>query len=122
MSKLMKLCNSLGMHNDYEFFGLKPYIYRRANTGSRDVRPSAWLVTKRDKKLSNKWYYDYDKAFTYISRDQSKKAFLGAVKYLWENFGVNEVARSPFGGYGDKEFVKKRIKEIKGRVEAEVER
>lgn len=119
MSKLTKLCNSIGMHNDYEFFGLEPHIYRRANTGSRDITPSAWLVTKRGKKLSDDWYYNYDKAFTYISHDQSKEAFAEAIEYLRENFGVKEVARNPFGGYGDKGFVKKRIKEIKKMAEAE---
>lgn len=113
MNKLTRLCNSMGMHNDYEFFQDEPYIDRRVNTGSRDIIPSAWLVIKRGKKLSNEWYYNYAKAFSYVSREQSKAAFGEAVDYLRTQFNVTEIARSPFGGYGDKKFVEKRMEEIK---------
>ena len=122
MSKLTRLFNSVGMHNDCEFFQDEPYIWRRANTGSRNVTPSAWLVYKRGEKLSDDWYYNYAKAFTYISREQSKAAFGEAVEYLRTQFNVTDVARGPFGGYGDKTFVEKRIVEIKLMAAAEGER
>jgi hypothetical protein len=117
MSKLQDICRSVRVFNDHEFFQYEPYIYRRVKRGGRDVTPSAWLITKRGEKLSDRWYYNYAKAFTYDSREQSKAAFSRAVEYLRTEFKVAEVARSPFGGYGDKEYVEKRIAEIK--LEAE---
>lgn len=112
MSKLQDICRSVRVFNDYEFFGDRPYVWRWVRDG-RDVTPSAWLVTKRGVKLSSAWYYQYAEAFTYSSRDESKEAFADAVKYLRDKFNITEVARGPFGGWGDKEYVKRRIVEIK---------
>ena len=116
MSKLQDICRSVRVFNDYEFFGDHPHVWRWVKD-SREVTPSAWLVAKRGEKLSKDWYYHYARAFTYISREQGKVAFDKAVEYLRTQFKVAEVARSPFGGYGDKNYVEKRIAEIK--LEAE---
>lgn len=112
MSKAQDICRSVRVFNDYDFFGDKPHIWKVVADG-RIVSLSKWVVSKCGEKLLDMWYDYGDKTFSYISREDSKEAFEKAKAYLRERWEIKEVKRSPFGGYGDAEYVKNRLKEIK---------
>jgi len=111
MSKLTDKLNAKGIFNDYGFFGDEPYIWYRPNH-SRACISSGWMVTKKGFRLSDAWYDHGDKSFMNWGRKDKAEKFAEAVAYIQSKFGVGEVARSPFGGYGDAEYIKSRIKEL----------
>ena len=113
MSKLSELCRSVKVYNDYEFFGDQPYI-TWAQNGGRSIFPPWYAVTKRGVDFGDGWYANGSKLFSYGGSVEDKhKAFNTAVEFLESEFGIKRVARSPFGDWGDAEFVKRRIAEIK---------
>lgn len=113
MSKLTDLLSTVKVYNDYEFFGNEPYMTHASN-GGRTVMPPWWAVGKRGVKLSNEWYANGNKLFSHFGGKESKReAFDEASEFMRTEFGIEKLARSPFGGWGDAEFVTKRLKELK---------
>ena len=113
MSKLQELCRSVKVYNDYGFFQDQPYISWTQN-GGRSVMPPWYAVHKRGVDFGDAWYTYGAMVFSHSGGIENKhKAFDEAVQFLKDRFGIQEVARSPFGGWGDAEYVAKRIKQIK---------
>lgn len=111
MSKLTDKLNAKGIYNDYYFFGDNPYITYQSGD-SRACISSGFMVFKRGLKLSDAWYDHGGKKFIVFGRKDKDDKFAKAVAFIQSEFGVGEVARCPFGGYGDAEYIKYRIKEL----------
>lgn len=111
MSKLTDKLNAKNVYNDWGFFGNHPFIWHRRED-SRACISSSWMVTKKGFRLSEAWYDHGDMSFVNSGRKDKAEKFAEAVAYIQSKFGVGEVARSPFGGYGDAEYIKSRIKEL----------
>ena len=112
-SKIIQRLREVKVFNPYKFYGSKLYIFRRT-PGYRDVRSSAWMVTKRGKNLSD-WWGDYgSKSFIINGRQDAQRALAEAQKWASDKFGVKEWARDPFGSYGEKAYIEKRLKELLG--------
>lgn len=113
MSKLQELCTSVKVYNDYEFFGDQPYI-DWCQSERRSVFPPWYAVCKRGVSFGDAWYAHGAKLFSYSGGAENKhKAFDKAAEFMKSEFGITSLKRSPFGGWGDMEYVTKRLKEIK---------
>lgn len=115
MSKLIDALRSAGVFNPYDFYGNEPYIAQRVKGGNRDVLPSAWRVYRHGETLST-WYDCGAKSFSYSGREMNKAALSEAQTWAAARYNISEWIRDPFGSYGSREFVLKRIAELKGRV------
>lgn len=112
-SKLVKRLREVRVFNSYEFYQNEPYIDRHT-TNYRDVMPSHYAVVKRGENLGCHHLDMGSKTFAYRGRDGVKKAFLDAQLWASEKFGVKEWVRDPFGSYGDKEYIERRLIELLG--------
>ena len=112
MSKLKDMCRKAKVYNDANFFQDEPYIWYQSNGDYRSMIHSAWAITKRGVELSNHWK-DYGSLKISCDRESKKERFGDAVRYLETNFGVTELSKGPFGGWGDSGYVKRRLAEIK---------
>ena len=111
-TKVTRALKNVGIYNDSLFFGPHPYIWNRVRGGHRDVFPSGWYVSKRGEDLTDgkgHWNDQGQKFFSYITREDKAEALEKAIAWARERFGIEEWARSPFGGYGPKVFVEKRL-------------
>jgi len=115
-SKIIKHLRELRVFNSFDFYGDEPYIDRYA-TDYRSVTPSYWAVIKRGEKLADAWYARWMKMFSYHDRDGVQPALERALVWASEKFGVKEWTCDPFGSYGSKEYVERRLKELLGMVE-----
>jgi len=113
MSKVTDKLREKKIVNDYDFFGDEPFAYYQVNDRISG-QTSAWMVRKRGEKLSDIWYDHGCKSFLVWGRKDKADKFNEACVYLYSQFGVEKVARSPFGGWGDAEFVARRLKELLG--------
>ena len=111
MSKLSDALRERKVFNDYEFFGNQPYVIYRPQ---KNWSSSGWIIFKRGESLGDR-YSDGGGFFILVwgRRDKAEK-FEVAKKYMRDQFGITELAKAPTGGWGDAEFVKRRIKEILG--------
>lgn len=113
MSKLTESFRAVEVYNPYEFYGEKPYIsFSPAQPHSCIV--SRWAVHKRGLNLSESWY-DHG-AQTFSVYGDKQKALLKAQIWATGLFGIKEWTRDPYGSYGDAEYVKSRVKELKQLV------
>lgn len=110
MSKLTDQFRARWIHNICEFYGNEPYVVYYPRQIGRGGSSPRWAARKADKNLSEAWY-DYG-ARTFLVWNDKKKALAEAQAFVTDKFGVKEFARDPFGGYGEANFVKARIKEI----------
>ena len=112
MSKTQDLLRTVRVFNDHEFFGEQPYIvcYPRV---ARGVTPASWLVFKRGEDLGKAWYDNKGPRFSYSCRESKQDAFEDAKKWTGKRFKIKTWKRGPFGGYGEREFVKSRLKELR---------
>jgi len=111
MSKLTDKLREKGVYNIHDFYGYgQPFIVYYPSTSGRAGQSARWKVFKIGTSLSETWY-DYG-AKTFLKWGDKKKAFAEAQAYATEKFGIKEFARDPFGGYGDAEYVKARLKEL----------
>jgi hypothetical protein len=118
MSKTQDLLRTVRVFNDYEFFGEQPYIVYHPRGGSRSVTPASWSVFKRGEDLGHAWYDHKAKRFSCHNRETKKAAFEKAKKWASKRFKIKTWKRAPFGGYGDEEFVKTRLKELRAAAKA----
>lgn len=113
MSKLTELFRSVKIYNDYEFFRDEPHMWYRPQGDARSMMSSAWMVTKHGTNLEKHWSDRGSYCILVWGRHDKQERFEEAALYMYTQFGIEELARSPFGGWGDKQFVKRRIAEIK---------
>lgn len=115
-SKVIKRLRELRVFNPHGFYGKEPYIDRHVSD-YRDAFPSYYTVIKRGEVLDEEphWRFGKDQmVFTYLGRDGSKEVLAKAQKWASERFGIKEWVRDPFGSWGDKEYVERRLKELLG--------
>ena len=115
MSKLTEKFREKRVYNPYEFYGeLEPYIVYHP---SRPFHSANWAVIKRGVNMGRAWYDDGCRTFRGFGMPgegtRRARALLEAQAWASEKFGIKEWARDPFGSYGEAEFVKRRIKELK---------
>jgi hypothetical protein len=110
MSKLTEKLRTVNIHNEYEFFGLQPYITYHAGDNGRGGQPARWMVFKRGVDLGHAWYDNGGRSF--LRWGNRAEALAKAQAFVTEKFSIMEFARSPFGSYGSAEFVRSRIKEL----------
>lgn len=125
MSKLTDQLREIRIFNDHGFFndgGTQVYIsYSPAERG-RAYKSACWQVHRfvngREVQTDPDGHWrDYGrKTFSAYRREDKAPALERAQAWCAERYGITEWARSPFGGYGDAEFVKARLKELKGRL------
>jgi len=111
-SKVITRLRELKVFNPYDFYQNQPYIYRRVSGGSRDVVPSSWNVVKRGTSLSDAWYDEGEMAFVYQGYSDVQNKLVEAQKWASVKFCIKEWMRDPFGSYGSKEYVERRLKEL----------
>ena len=114
MSKLTDKFREKGVFNSYYFYGMQPYISYQVGDNWISSR---WAVYKRGKNLGQAWYDHGCRTFTGHGEvgDGTKrtKGLLQAQRWASKKFGIETWARDPFGSYGEAEFVKQRVKELK---------
>lgn len=109
MTKLQDKLKDMDVFNNAIFFWENPYIWYRP----RDkTRTPAWMVTKRGQDIGNNWYDYGSKSFPCIGNEDKAQRFEEAKSYMAEKFGITRLSRSPFGGWGDADFIAKRIAEL----------
>lgn len=131
MSKLTDSLHSIGVSNDHGFFNEvgQVWIQYVAGDSGRGGRSGRAQVYRRGFKTDpdGPWYDYGRKTFngweTPLPTDVTLRAHCLALAQAWagERYGIAEWVRSPFGGYGDAVFVKRRLAELKARVK-DVER
>jgi hypothetical protein len=130
MSKTIDLLRTAGVFNDHGFFD-----------GSDGPRSEVWVayfsdlsrgghgryarVYRRSHETdpAGPWYHNGNKAFygvTRTSEGMTQRAHCLALAQEWagEQYGITEWARTPFGGYGDAGFVKRRLAELKEQAKS----
>ena len=115
MSKTVDALRARGIHNDHDFFGAEPYLYYagRDNTRAGTAISHGWGVTKRGFDLGQAWYDRGSRWFSNWGRhDKAAKREEAAAFLATLNGGDTDLARCPFGGWGRKVFVKRRLKQI----------
>lgn len=110
MSKLTEQLREKRVSNPYDFYNGQPYITYHSHD-RRSCTPSCWAVIKRGLTLSDAWH-DYG-ARTFSGFGNRKGALAEAQAWAAERFGIKVWARDPFGSYGDADFIKQRIKELR---------
>lgn len=114
-SKTVERLRAVRVFNAYGFYDETPYIWRRVRDGSRDVFPSAWLVTRRGLELgTGAWHEQGARWFSYSSSTGSRQAFAEALAWASKLFGVAEWSRDPFGSYGPADYVQRRLAALVG--------
>ena len=111
MNKIEKM-RKRRVFNPWGFYGRQPFIwYRPRGRDSLSMTTRAWMVTKRVVLLGDRWFDSGSKVFLVFTT--SKEETLTQAK-VWasKKFGVKEWAKDPFGGYGPKEFMQRRLEEI----------
>lgn len=112
MNKRQRALRKVFIVNDFEFFGKQPYLHY-FKAASRDVSGSGWRLTWRGngQKIGaneDSWRLGADTIWIHgmgSKWDTFEEAKTQAEKLT----GVKEWVASPFGSYGDKEFVEKRL-------------
>ncbi len=129
MSKFTEqLRESLRICNDYQFICSKEeptppsstdytrqvYIYY-VPYSSMSAGSQGWHVYSPyfNTAPDSAWYNHGKKVFYVLDKDDKKEQFEAAKKWATKKYKIKEWIRSPFGAYMDKEFTKKRIKELK---------
>lgn len=118
MKLTKKLCHSVGIINDYDYSnrGIHPVLsYHRAQNG-RISEYAYWGIWMKGKSFSNFWR-DYGiMKFHVYRREEKQKQFEMALDWIYKNFGITEIVRTPLGSYMEKSFVEKRNKEIENAI------
>jgi hypothetical protein len=106
-SELRDKLRQVKIYNDYEFFADQPHIVR---SPASNWNSPQWAVHKRGAKLSEHYMDGGGKVFYIHGRKDITAARLRAQEWASEKFGIDEWAIGPFGAYGPKKFIEKRIK------------
>ena len=114
MSKLTEKFREKKVFNPFDFYGDQPYITYRLG---HSVISACWAVAKSGLNLGQVWYDHGCRTFGGYGEpgegSQRVRGLRAAQAWARKYFGIKEWARDPFGSYGEAEFVKKRIKELK---------
>ena len=118
MSKLTDELRTIGVFNEYNFAGhSNPYItYHKATTGLGSEY-AHWSVGRTGFKVDpDNYRHSYSKEFAVWDRESKVTALAEALQWAGERYKITEWAKTPFGGYMEAGFVKKRLAELKEQV------
>jgi len=118
----MKLADELRriQINPHSFYGEEPHLYHYSSA-PREMRGTAWVVTRRGERLSERYVDDGNKRFPHSGRESSepgKHALAAAQTWASERFGVEAWTKDPWGGYGSAAFVERRLAELRPQLDA----
>lgn len=120
MSKLTESFRSIRVFNPHDFYATRrgqAYIeYTTADRG-RGGRSAYWAVygVGFDTNPDGHWRDYGRKTFPVYSRED-KASQLEAAQEWAARYGITDWAKDPYGGWGDAEFVKQRVAELKAQV------
>ena len=117
-SKVVIRLREQQVFNPHDFYAGQPYLSKHIGA-SRDVRGSHWAVVKEGMNLGSHWTDNNAKTFPYGSREDAKRALSEAMEWASEKFSVEEWDRDPFGCYGDKRYIERRLRELLGKPKRE---
>lgn len=144
MGKLTESLRPFRIFNAYQFYAGgtdqktgapnetgRVFISYRPQGVGRDMTVAAWMVYRVGYKTNpdGPGYDHGNKSFTLPNagmdvtlKERKAEALAEAQKWAGEKYGISEWAKDPYGSYGEAEFVKARVKELKAAVkEVEVE-
>lgn len=126
MSAVKEALRSVRVFNDHEFFdgsdGVTSEVYVSYTPSfARSPVGAYWAVYRRGYRTDKDgpWYYHGSKGFSAYGREGKKAALVEAQEWARGRYGIAEWKRTPFGGYGEKSFVERRLRELRAAAKPE---
>lgn len=118
MSKLTEAYRTIGIHNEYEFAGHGNVAIHYQPYDKISGVGSWWMVYRPGYKTDpgGHWISGDNKTFTVWSRKEKGATLTQAKEWASAKYGIKEWAKTPFGGWMDAEYVKRRKAELAAQL------